>query len=154
MKRLLRDGGQCVVRFLVIHSNERADWPLEKVLEQISFPFFVKPANAGSSFGIAKVKTGHDFQKALDDAFLFDHKILIEEAIVGRELECSILGNEEPIASLPCEIVPHGEFHSYSSKYLDKEGATFHIPAKLEPDEVALVQKEALKARSAHRSGL
>jgi D-alanine-D-alanine ligase len=94
---------------------------------------FVKPNALGSSIGITKVKSESALAAALEDAFQYDRKVLIEAACEGREFECSVLGNEDPQASLPGEvIVERGhEFYSYDSKYLDPEGASFKIPAEL-----------------------
>lgn len=146
MKRLLRDGGMPLPQFFSVKRHEKEDYPFENVVEKLGLPFFVKPANAGSSIGVCKVQDAKEFDKAVEEAFAFDRKILIEEMIVGREIECSLLGNESPIASLPCEIIPQGEFQSYLSKYIDDEAAKSYIPAKLEPDEVQRVQEAAIKA--------
>ena len=85
-------------------------------------PFFIKPANLGSSVGISKVKNKNEFGVALKNAFAFDSKIIIEEYIKGKEIECSILGNEKLIASIPGEIIPTHDFYSYEAKYLDENG--------------------------------
>ena len=106
---------------------------------------FVKPANLGSSVGVNKVVDKKSFKKALDEAFLYDRKILIERAVNGREIECSVLGNENPIASIPGEVIPHHEFYSYEAKYIDENGAALKIPAKLSKREIKTVQATALK---------
>lgn len=146
MKRLLRDAKIPVADFIVIQAHERHLWSFEKIAAHFPPPYFVKPANAGSSIGVSKVKTRAQFEPALEEAFQFDRKILIEKQIVGREIECSVLGNEYPTVSLPCEIIPHGEFHSYLSKYVDPDGADFIIPVELEPEELSKVQTMALHA--------
>ncbi|NGX37292.1 MAG: D-alanine--D-alanine ligase A [Chlamydiae bacterium] len=142
MKRLLRDAKISTPRFSVLHLHQRPRFSLEEIV----FPVFVKPSNGGSSLGISKVKTREDLEIAMDVAFQFDRKILIEEAIEGREIQCSLLGNEHPIVSLPCEIIPKGDFHSYSSKYIDPEGAEFIIPAQLNQEELSKVQMTAMDA--------
>ncbi|NGX39685.1 MAG: D-alanine--D-alanine ligase A [Chlamydiae bacterium] len=145
MKRLLRDADIPVADFRVFHMHQRHLMSYKQITEEIAPPFFVKPANAGSSIGISKVKDESEFEEAIHLAFQYDRKILIEKAIEGREFNCSILGNEHPIISLPCEIIPRGEFHSYASKYIDPEGAEFLIPAKLTPEELSNVQMRALE---------
>jgi len=118
---------------------------LEHIHRSFSPPFFVKPANLGSSVGITKVKDAGQTTQALELAFRYDHKILVEEGIEGRELECSVLGNDSPRASLPGEVIPHREFYDYRDKY--HEGRTrFGIPAELTPDIVTQIQSLALKA--------
>jgi D-alanine-D-alanine ligase len=108
-------------------------------------PVFIKPANLGSSVGVSKAKDEKSFKKALKDAFQYDTKVMIEEAIVGREIECSVLGNEDPIASVPGEVIPTHEFYSYEAKYIDENGATLQIPAKLDRATVKKVQAAAVK---------
>jgi len=134
-KRLCRDAGVPVVRF---HCLERAVYQREPALaarmaDELGYPVFVKPNALGSSIGISKVKRGQDLAAAVQDAFQYDRKVLIEAGCEGREFECSVLGNSDPQASLPGEVtVEHGhDFYSYDSKYLDPHGASFKIPAQL-----------------------
>jgi D-alanine-D-alanine ligase len=108
-----------------------------RILKEFSFPLFVKPANAGSSVGVHKVKSAGQLALALQDAFQFDLKVLIEKGVDARELECSVLGNDEPRASVVGEIIPHHEFYSYEAKYLDENGSSFAIPAKDLPEKVS-----------------
>jgi D-alanine-D-alanine ligase len=131
MKRLLRDAKIPVGRFITVHDYEKTQCRFETVAEQVGCPFFVKPANSGSSVGVFKVKSQEEFAACLEGAFLCDRKILIEEFIQGREIECSVLGNENPLVSLPGEVIPQHEFYSYEAKYLDAEGARFEIPVSL-----------------------
>ena len=145
MKRLLRDAKIPVARFLTLHAYNQAQFPFEKVVDEIGLPFFVKPANAGSSVGIAKVKSKEDFAAALKEAFQYDRKVLLEEYIQGREIECCVLGNDHPRVSLPAEVIPHHEFYSYEAKYLDAQGATYHIPAAISPEEIAKMQSLAIE---------
>ncbi|MES2121494.1 MAG: D-alanine--D-alanine ligase family protein, partial [Chlamydiota bacterium] len=149
MKRLLRDAKIPVGRFLTVHYCERDSLNFEHVVEQLGLPFFVKPANCGSSVGISKVKTREDFMEAIDAAFLYDRKILIEEFVKGREIECSVLGNEVPIASLPGELIPQHEFYSYEAKYLDENGALFEVPVSLPKNITLKIQKLAISAYQA-----
>ncbi|MFQ5638097.1 MAG: D-alanine--D-alanine ligase [bacterium] len=146
MKRLLRDAGIPNADFVVQHDSTAEEIDFESVKKQLGLPLFIKPANLGSSVGIHKVSDAEQFQLGVADALQYDSKIIIEEAIVGREIECSVLGNEDPIASLPGEIIPHHEFYSYEAKYIDEHGAGLEIPAKLPNDRVRKIQELAVKA--------
>jgi D-alanine-D-alanine ligase len=140
-----------VVKHTIIKENpwiENKDEILKKIIQEYPLPFFIKPANLGSSVGITKVKKIDETEHALDTAFQYDRKILVEEGILGRELECSVLGNDIPRASLPGEIIPYREFYDYKDKY--EEGkTTFGIPADLPPEltrEIQHISLEAFKA--------
>ena len=134
-KRLMRDGGLPIARFL---SFVQGDAPaFEAVVAELGRPVFVKPARLGSSVGISKASTEQEFAKAVAEAFRHDRKILVEEYVRGREIECGVLEGEDGslTASLPGEIVPsnrHG-FYTYEAKYLDEEGAAIKVPAELSP---------------------
>jgi len=118
------------------------------IKKEFPLPFFVKPANLGSSVGISKVKTYAETSTALGKAFRYDRKILVEQGILGREVECSVLGNEEPRASLPGEVIPSREFYDYRDKYL--EGKTrFRIPAKLPEAKIKEIERLAIEAYQA-----
>lgn len=143
-KRLLRDAGLPIGKFLVFHKQDTISPPA--VIKYLGLPVFVKPANQGSSVGVSKVVNEGSLLQACEEAFRFDTKILIEESLPGREIECSVLGNESPIVSIPGEIVATKDFYSYEAKYLDEEGATLTIPAKLTEEQVREVQDLALKA--------
>ncbi len=146
MKRLLRDAGIPIPKFFVFHKESIDEIDFEQVKKQLGLPLFLKPANLGSSVGINKVKDESQFRPAIEDAFQYDVKILIEEYIKGREIECSVLGNENPIVSIPGEIIPQHEFYSYEAKYIDEKGALLEIPAKLSPEIVKQIQDIALRA--------
>lgn len=146
MKRLLRDAKIPTARFLTIHNYDKDRFTFEGIVTELGLPFFVKPANLGSSVGIAKVKSKQDFEAAISQAFLYDRKILIEEFINGREIECSVLGNDHPIASLPGELIPQHEFYSYEAKYIDEEGAHFQIPVELPEEITKKIQEMAIYA--------
>ncbi len=103
----------------------------EKVKDELGLPIFVKPANLGSSVGVSKVRNKYEYQKATEEAFLYDAKIIVEENIIGREIECSVLGNNKPIASIPGEIIVNHDFYSYEAKYIDEAGAMLKIPAEI-----------------------
>jgi D-alanine-D-alanine ligase len=144
MKRLLRDGGVPIGKFIVVRSHE-AFPDFDKVSSEIGLPFFVKPANMGSSVGVSKVHHKDEYRSSLEAAFTYDTKTLLEEFIPGRELECSVLGNETPMASLPGEVSATHEFYSYDAKYLDEKGAALQIPAKLPGDKIKEIQELAVK---------
>ena len=143
MKRLLRDAGLPVPKFHAFHRKHPPRF--EAVVKELGLPVFVKPANLGSSVGISKAKDAAGFEKAVQEAFRFDSKILVEECIQGREIECAVLGNDEPEASIPGEIIPTHEFYSYAAKYLDENGARLDIPAMLPAETVRQVQEMAIR---------
>jgi D-alanine-D-alanine ligase len=149
MKRLLRDAGIPIARFIVASKYSSKEIGFDYARDQLGLPLFIKPANLGSSVGIHKVKNRHGFEDALRDAFNYDNKILIEECIDGREMECSVLGNDDPIASVPGEILPRHEFYSYEAKYLDENGAVLEIPAKLPLEISERIRQLAIKTFSA-----
>lgn len=128
-KRLLRDAGIPVADFFALGRGDT--YSVSQIWKRLGKPVFVKPANQGSSVGVAKAKNGKELHAAIADAFRYDDKILIEEAVLGREIEVAVLGNETPEASVPGEVVPHHEFYSYEAKYLDEHGAGLSIPATL-----------------------
>ena len=148
MKRLLRDARIPVARFLVVNRYSPKKIGFDDARAQLGLPLFIKPANLGSSVGIHKAKDREEFERAVRDALNYDNKILIEECIKGREIECSVLGSENPIASVPGEILPRHEFYSYEAKYLDENGAVLEIPAKLPPATSERIRQLAIKTFS------
>jgi D-alanine-D-alanine ligase len=116
-----------------------------KIEEQISYPMFIKPSNSGSSVGISKAKTRDELEKAIEYASKYDKKILIEQGIEGREVECAVLGNEDIIASCVGEVLSAEEFYSFNSKYNNQESRTA-IPANLPKEISEEIRKEAVKA--------
>jgi len=157
MKVLFADRGLPIVRHLVFGE---AEWKksrrtvLGSIRKKLALPIFVKPANLGSSVGISKVKKRGETERALARAFRYDRKVVVEEGIKGREIECSVLGNDEPRASLPGEVIPYREFYDYRDKYL--EGKTrFRIPADLSTSAVREVRRLAVEAyRAVECSGM
>jgi D-alanine-D-alanine ligase len=145
MKRLLRDANIPIASFVTINARERSQLDFFEIQRKLGLPLFVKPANLGSSVGVSKVKRESDFFPAIEKAFLYDSKILIEEFIDGREIECSLLGNDHPICSLPGEVLAADEFYSYEAKYIDDSGTQFKIPAELTPSEISRIQETACK---------
>jgi D-alanine-D-alanine ligase len=147
-KRLFEQAGLPIVPFLVVR---RSEWEREraKVLRVIKkkfrFPVFVKPATLGSSVGMTRVKAAHELPAALDLAAEFALKILVERGVSGREIEVSVLGNDDVRASIPGEIVPHREFYDYTAKYLE-EGTALVIPAPLKKKQVTTFQDYAVRA--------
>jgi D-alanine-D-alanine ligase len=153
MKRLFRDAGLPLVKHVTVLRSQWREQP-KKVRKQIEsalqYPVFVKPANLGSSVGISKVHDSSELPAAMDEAARFDRKLVIEQGVGGakakaREIECSVLGNDKPIASVPGEIVPIKEFYDYDAKYL-VEGSESIIPAKVGKAKQKEVQKLAVAA--------
>jgi len=128
-KRLLRDAGILNAKFVVCKNGEKISF--SKIKKELGMPMFIKPANSGSSVGVSKATNEKEFDQGIKNAFSFDSKIIVEECILGREIECAVLGNEKPTASIPGEIITSHSFYSYEAKYLDEHGATLDIPANL-----------------------
>jgi len=145
-KRLLRDAGIPVARFLTLAANRALAMSFEAVVTEVGDPFFVKPCNAGSSVGVSKVQTAAEWAAARDLALRYDRKLLAEEYVAAREVEVGVLGNEDPQASVCGEIIPRHEFYSYAAKYLDENGAELRIPADLPADVTERVRHLALQA--------
>jgi D-alanine-D-alanine ligase len=142
-KRLLREAGLKIANFIVIRKGEEIDF--DSISTKLGLPLFIKPANLGSSVGISKVKRRKEFFEAIEKAFEYDFKILIEEYIEGREIECSVLGGNPPLVSLPGENIIKSEFYSYSAKYIDKTSTSTQIPAKLPKNVIKKIQSIALQ---------
>ena len=153
MKKLFRDAGLPIVKHVTVLRGAWRSAPsrVRKQIESaLKYPVFVKPANLGSSVGISKVHDRSELGAAMDEAARFDRKIVVERGVGGakrkaREIECSVLGNDEPIASIPGEIVPIKEFYDYDAKYL-AEGSELMIPAKLPRAKQKEVQRLAVQA--------
>lgn len=143
MKRLLRDAGIPIAKFITLINDSIL--PYDEVKKELGSTLFVKPANMGSSVGVSKVKNEKEYKSAVHDAFRYDRKILIEENIKGREIECAVLGNEKPAASVVGEILPKHDFYSYEAKYIDENGAGLEIPANLSAEESKRIQELAVR---------
>ena len=141
MKRVCHERGLPVVECV---TQARGSLDTAEIMSRLPFPVFVKPANLGSSVGISKARDQAELEKALTLAAQYDRKILVERGINGREFECSVLGNEQPEASLACEILPSRDFYDYEDKYL-LDQAKFELPAKLEPAQMAEVRRLAVE---------
>ena len=148
MKRLFRDAGLPVVPWELVLRRDWENDPVavrRRIEKRLRYPFFVKPANLGSSVGITKVREAGELATGMDLAARYDRKILVEKAVDAREIECAVLGNENPEASLPGEVIPVNEFYDYEAKYI-KEGSELLIPARLSPRQVKRVQELAVRA--------
>lgn len=141
-KRVLRDAAVPVVDFLV---QRRGELNAAAIIEQLGLPVFVKPANLGSSVGINKAKTPESLAAALAEAARYDEKVLAERAVIGREFECSVLGNEVMRASYPCEILPEREFYDYEAKYV-LDTTRIELPAQLSAEQTEQVRRLAIAA--------
>jgi D-alanine-D-alanine ligase len=148
MKAMFRNAGLPVAEYIVVlrhkweHDPEETIHDIETI---IHFPCFVKPANMGSSVGISKARNWDELAQALSTAAQYDRKILVERAVRGREIECSVLGNDAPIASLPGEVIPEREFYDYDAKYAD-EHTRLIVPADLTNEQTRAVQELAVRA--------
>jgi D-alanine-D-alanine ligase len=159
MKTLFRDRGLPVAPYLVILRHE---WARDaaglatRVERELSFPVFVKPANLGSSVGISKAKTTAQFIDAMALALQYDRKVVVEAAVPhAREIECGVLGNDDPQASVPGEIIPLREFYDYEAKYLDANGSRLEIPAALNDIAATEIRRLSIEAfRACELSGL
>src|SRR5437588_5195916 len=156
-KVLFEAAGLSVIPYRVVHEREWEEdaQAVEARAQDLGSPLFVKPATLGSSIGVTKVKEPAGLRPAIEEALKYARKALLERSAEGaREIECAVLGNDDPVASLPGEIVPAGEFYDYRSKYLD-EGTRLEVPADLPPGVVEEVQRMAVAAfRAVDCSGM
>ena len=141
MKRVCTERMLPVVDYVTV-TREKAD--IENICARLPFPMFVKPANLGSSVGISKAHDKTELAAAVSLAAQYDRKVIVERGIAGRELECAVLGNDEPIASLPCEILPSREFYDYDDKYLLDRAET-KVPADLPAEKTAELRRLAVE---------
>jgi D-alanine-D-alanine ligase len=140
MKAVLRDRGIPVTRNVVVRAAERA-----RAENPFGFPVFVKPARLGSSVGISKARSPEELRAGLELALRHDEKVLIEEFVTGVEVECGVLGNEQPTASIPGEIITDSDWYDYSAKY-DEGGMELIVPPRLPEDQVRRVQDVSVQA--------
>ena len=145
MKRVCKERSLPVVDYVTLR---RGCTNVVEACRRLPFPLFVKPANLGSSVGISKARDAAELEAAFRMAEQYDHKVIVERGITGRELECSVLGNESPIASLPCEILPSREFYDYEDKYL-LDMAKTQVPADLAPEITAELRRLAVECYGA-----
>ncbi len=144
-KRILRDAGIPIAKFRTLYAAHRHRVDPASLIEQFGLPLFVKPSNLGSSIGISKVKSLDELEQAIEKAFLYDRKILVEECVVGREIDCAVLGNDNPVASVPGEITTSFDFYNFEAKYLDKL-LKIEIPAALTASQTHQIQQLAVCA--------
>jgi D-alanine-D-alanine ligase len=154
-KRLSTALGLPVVEWIALRRGGR-DGTLDaaEAVERFGYPLFVKPANLGSSVGISKAHNEAELTAALAEAARYDAKIIVERAIAGPEVECAVLGNDEPQAATPCEIVPSREFYDYEDKYV-LDAARVELPARLAPALIAEIRRLAVECyRAVDCSGM
>jgi D-alanine-D-alanine ligase len=147
-KQLFNSRGLHVVPYIHVHVEDWRRSPdriVELAEEEIGFPCFTKPANLGSSLGISKCRTIEELRAGLETALSFDRKALVERAITARELECGVLGNDEPEVSIVGEVVPHREFYDFEAKYIE-EGSELRIPAPIPEETSEEVRRMAVEA--------
>jgi D-alanine-D-alanine ligase len=147
-KRLLKEAGLQVAKGYVFGDHERDSLSYTSLVNELGSPIFVKPANMGSSVGVHKVKDAAGFEKAIADAFLYDRKVIVEEMIYGRELECAVLGNAFPKPSVIGEVITAEEY-SFDAKYVSATAAQTRIPAALQPGQMEALQQTAIRAYQA-----
>ncbi len=157
MKILFREFNLPVAPYIYFYrwqwTGQEKYW-LERCSNELGYPCFVKPSNLGSSVGISKVHSSAELDGAIDEAFLYDNKIVIELFVEGREIECGVLGDIEAEASRPCEVIPCNEFYDYRAKYID-DRSELVIPVELEPETERRIKSYSVKAfKAVEASGL
>ncbi|MDN6859563.1 D-alanine--D-alanine ligase [Pseudomonas sp. CAN2814] len=145
-KRLLRDAGIAITPFVSLTRTNAARTPFAEAQRKLGLPLFIKPANMGSSVGVSKVEDEAAYNEAVRLALAFDDKVLVESAVKGREIECAVLGNEQPIASGCGEIVVGSGFYSYDSKYIDEDAAKVVVPADIPAEASERIRQLAVDA--------
>ena len=143
-KRLLRDAGIGIADFVTLRRGYNDHLSYDEIKDSIGGELFIKPANLGSSVGISFVDNEEDFINAVQEGFKYDPKVIVEEKITGREIECAVLGNENPKASVIGEILPKTEWYTFENKYVDDDGAGLEIPAKITEEEASRARTIAL----------
>lgn len=148
MKQLFERAGLTLIEydwFLRSAWEKNPDVVIKRISRSLGFPVFVKPANLGSSVGVSKAANKLELGEAIDDAARYDRKVVVERAIDGREIEVSVLGNENPMASLPGEIITGHEFYDYEDKYIDATSRT-EVPARLPKKIITRIQRDGIRA--------
>lgn len=151
-KNVLTATGIPTAPFVAFRATERKKIKFDELGEKFGLPFIVKAASLGSSVGVSKVSAKTDFKKALDEAFRYDQSILIEQFIAGREIECGVIGNDTPEASLPGEIVVNRQkydFYTFDAKYVDNTAVSIEVPAQLKPEISARIRQVSIQAYQA-----
>lgn len=150
-KRILRDSGIPVVPWITVNRTawkKNPDSIIAQAVKELGLPFFVKPANAGSSVGVNKVKNEKEAKDKISDSLQYDIKVIIEKGVNAREIECAVLGNDDPEASVLGEVIPNHEFYSYEAKYIDADGARLEIPANIDNGLSDRIRSLAVKGYS------
>lgn len=147
-KRLMNAAGIPTSKFVNFTAEEKENIDYNTISKELGLPFMTKAANLGSSVGIFKVTNEDEFKQAIDEVFKYDNTLLCEAFVTGRELECSVMGNDNPEASFPGEIVVSKDyaFYTYEAKYLDPKAAALHVPADVAPEIAEKIQKLSLEA--------
>ena len=150
-KKLLKESGVPVADYLHFSNSGKDKYPFSVVVAKVGLPFMIKAAALGSSVGISKVSSVEEYESALNDAFRYGSQVLIEKFVKGRELECGVIGNERPEATLPGEIVlkKSYSFYDYQAKYQDEDAIDIVIPANVPPEIAARIQKYCVMAYQA-----
>ncbi|MFM2393189.1 MAG: hypothetical protein RLZZ546_1171, partial [Bacteroidota bacterium] len=144
-KRLLRDSGIKVADFVTLRKGYNETLSFDEVSDKLGNELFIKPANLGSSVGVSFVNDKASYDAAVGKALKYDPKVVVEEKLVGREVECAVLGNESPKASAVGEVIPKSSFYTFENKYIDEGGAVLDIPAKLDEETVSRIQALAIE---------
>lgn len=146
-KRVLRDAGIGIAPYAIATPNHKPTF--QELEKDLGTPMFIKPANLGSSVGVFKVSAEEEYLKKIEEALTFDPKVLIEKAIIGKEVECAVLGNDKPKASLPGEVVMASGFYDFKSKYVDKDASSTRVPADITEAQIEVVRDTAVIAYKA-----
>ncbi len=147
-KKLLQEAGIPVTKFISFCYDDRKKITFDSVRKKVGLPFMVKSASLGSSVGVTKVSRKSDFKKAIDESFRYDHELLIEQYVEGREIECAILGNSPALASNPGEIIISDkyDFYNFDAKYVDPEAVEIKVPASMDKASVKKIRETSLQA--------
>ncbi len=146
MKKILRDANIPVAPSVTIKNRTRDDHPYEKVSAELGQTLYIKPANLGSSIGVSRINNEASYIKAIKLGLSYDDKVLVEQTITGREIECAVIGNDTPQASTIGEIIPQNDFYTFENKYVNSDGALLSIPANLPQDILKKAQSMACQA--------
>jgi D-alanine-D-alanine ligase len=152
-KKILMASGVPVADYVEYSRYQKSEISFQKVVDAVGLPFMVKSASLGSSVGVTMVKSEADFENALSEGFKYDHQIIIEKYVKGRELECAVIGNSDIEASYPGEIVimKDYDFYTYTAKYLDEKAIAIEVPAKLDGQIAEKIRKVSIQAYQALR---
>lgn len=145
-KQLLRSNGIPTTPWSLLTHDKIVDGLYDQLARELGPELFIKPVSLGSSVGVSRVKNEAEFLQAVQKVLRYDHYVLVEQSIRGREIECAVLGNDDPVASLPSEIISHHDFYSYEAKYLDPNGATTVVPADLSPLAIDRIRQISIDA--------